>query len=374
MELDNRGHWVEHTTTLVEESSTEQGRPAMKTMVGVDLADARDPKQVGAKAANLGELIRAGFDVPAGVVLPATLDATVLPVAATEALGHLRADRFAVRSSAVAEDLAEASFAGQYETLLNVPREGVGDAIRTCRESASARRVAAYREAKGIGGSASAVAVIVQEMVDAQVAGVALSADPVTGARDRILVSAVKGLGERLVSGQATADEWWIESGKATCRAAPERAIDGATALRLAALAKSVAKHFGAPQDIEWAVDREGHLFLLQARPMTALPEEVHWESPDGSSYRRNFRLGEWFFEPLTPLFADWLVKRLEASERALVWRSSRIFPVRDHYSVLVNGWYFLDLAFLPKSPLGMVGLVLKLVAKGVPRAIVHPN
>ena len=108
-------------------------------LAGVDLADARDPRQVGAKAANLGELIRAGFDVPAGVVLPATLDATALPVAATEALGRLQADRFAVRSSAVAEDLAEASFAGQYETLLNVPREGVGDAIRTCRESASAR-------------------------------------------------------------------------------------------------------------------------------------------------------------------------------------------------------------------------------------------
>ena len=62
----------------------------MKTMVGVDLADARDPRQVGAKAANLGELIRAGFDVPAGVVLPATLDATALPVAATEALGRLQ--------------------------------------------------------------------------------------------------------------------------------------------------------------------------------------------------------------------------------------------------------------------------------------------
>src|SRR4029077_6948945 len=110
------------------------------------------------------------------------------------------------------EDLAEASFAGQYETLLNVPRERVGEAVRACRDSASAQRVVAYREAKDIAGSPSGVAVIVQEMVDAKAAGVAFSADPIRGVRDRVLVSAVKGLGERLVSGQAAADEWWVES------------------------------------------------------------------------------------------------------------------------------------------------------------------
>src|SRR5207302_4401231 len=121
---------------------------------------------------------------------------------------HLRGDRFAVRSSAIVEDLAEASFAGQYETLLNVPRTGVAAAIRACRASASAQRIAAYRDKKGLGAVPSAIAVIVQQMVDAEAAGVVFSADPVTGARDRVLVSAVKGLGDRLVSGQATADEW----------------------------------------------------------------------------------------------------------------------------------------------------------------------
>jgi rifampicin phosphotransferase len=331
----------------------------MKTMASVKLADARDAALVGRKASNLGELIRTGFDVPAGVVLPATIEDADVPAAAAEALAHLRGDRFAVRSSAIAEDLAEASFAGQYHTLLNVPREGVGEAVRACRDSASAQRVVAYREAKEIAGSPSGVAVIVQEMVDAEVAGVALSADPITGARDRIVVSAVKGLGESLVSGQATGDEWSIESGKATWHAASERAIDGDTALRVAAVAKSVAKHFGVPQDVEWAVDREGHLFLLQARPMTALPEEVRWESPDDGSYVRNYRLGEWFFEPLTPLFADWAVKRLEAR----VWEVTHQlygFPLPDRSHVLVNGWYFQGLDWLPRSRLRLAGTLLR--------------
>lgn len=341
----------------------------MKMMGCVRLADARDAELVGAKAANLGELIQAGFDVPAGVVVPATLDDASVAGAAAEALACLRGDRFAIRSSALAEDLADASFAGQYETLLHVPREAVGDAIRACRESASARRVAAYRDRKGIGDAAKAVAVIVQEMVDAEAAGVAFSADAVTGARDRVLVSAVKGLGERLVSGQATADEWWVEADKATCRAAPEEAIVADTALRVAALARAAADHFRQPQDIEWALDRRGRLLVLQARPITALPEEVSWEAPDRGSFVRNYRLGEWFFEPLTPLFADWLVNRLEGRAGEV---SQRLYgfplPARSH--IVVNGWYFQDLSWLPRSRLLLMGILLKgMLLKGAFRS-----
>jgi len=328
-------------------------------MACVKLADARDAALVGGKAGNLGELIRAGFDVPAGVVLPATLEDAAIPAAAGEALAHLRGDRFAVRSSAIAEDLAEASFAGQYETLLNVPREGVAEAVRACRDSASAQRVVAYREEKGIAGSPCGVAVIVQEMVDAKVAGVAFSADPIAGVRDRVLVSAVRGLAERLVSGQAAADEWWVESGKATCHAAPEAAIDADAALRVASLAQAVAGHFGKPQDIEWGLDGNDRLLVLQARPITALPEQVSWEAPDGGSYVRNYRLGEWFFEPLTPLFADWLVNRFEAR----VWDvSHRLygFPLRGKSYILVNGWYFQSLNWLPRSPLRLMAILLR--------------
>ncbi|HEY3195887.1 MAG TPA: PEP/pyruvate-binding domain-containing protein [Candidatus Dormibacteraeota bacterium] len=342
----------------------------MKLAAVLDLADATAVEVVGGKAANLGELIRAGFDVPAGVVLPARLADAALPAAVDEALGRLNGDRFAVRSSGIAEDMAAASFAGQYETYLGVTREGVVAAVRGCRDSGAAHRVAAYREKQRINDAPSVIAVIVQELVDAVAAGVAFSADPLTGVRDRVLVSAVKGLGERLVSGQTTADEWSIEAGNATCRARPEGAIDANTALSIAALARAAADHFGAPQDIEWALDREGRLFLLQARPITALPDEVRWEPPDGSSYLRNFRLGEWFFEPLTPLFDEWLVRRLEAREFELMHRWMGI-PVRDHHHALVNGWYFMDVGFMPDSPRAMIRMFLRHI---LPRAIRSPR
>ncbi len=331
----------------------------MKTMGAVDLADATEVEVIGSKAAHLGELVRAGFEVPAGVVLPATLDDVALTAAAGEALARLKGDRFAVRSSAIAEDTTGASFAGQYETFLGVSREGVAEAVRACRESGRAQRVAAYREKQGFADAPSAVAVIVQELVDAAAAGVAFSADPVTGARERALVSAVKGLGDRLVSGQTAADEWAVESGKATCRATPEEAIDADTALRVAALAGAAAEHFGQPQDIEWALDRESRLFLLQTRPITALPEEAQWEAPDGGSYVRNYRLGEWFYEPLTPLFDNWCINYMEARWRELAHRYFS-FAAHGRSHVLVNGWYFNDLGFMPQSRRALAGMFLR--------------
>jgi pyruvate,water dikinase len=147
-------------------------------------------------------------------------------------------------------------------------------------------------------------------------------------------------------------------------------AIDADTALRIAALARAAADHFGAPQDIEWALDQAGRLFLLQARPITALPDEVRWDSPDGSSYLRNFRLGEWFFEPLTPLFDEWLVKRVEAREFELMHRWMGI-PVRDRYHALVNGWYFMDVGFMPDSPPAMIRMFVRHI---LPRAIRSPR
>jgi pyruvate,water dikinase len=342
----------------------------MKTMTVVDLADATQVEVLGAKAANLGELIRAGFDIPAGVVLPATLDDADLRSAAREAVARLKGDRFAVRSSATAEDLAQASFAGQYETFLGISREGVADAVRACRESGRALRVAAYREKQGLGDTPSTIAVIVQELVYAIAAGVAFSADPMTGARGRVIVSATKGLGDRLVSGHAMADEWSIEAGKAVRRTGPEEAIDASAALRVAALATAAAHHFGRPQDIEWAIDGDGRLFLLQARPITALPEEVTWESPDGRSYRRNYRLGEWFFEPLTPLFDDWLVSRLEARLHELAHHNYG-FPPFERYHVLVNGWFFTDLDVMPDSMPALLSMMLR---HNLPRAIRNPR
>ncbi|MEE8191697.1 MAG: PEP/pyruvate-binding domain-containing protein [Gemmatimonadales bacterium] len=254
-------------------------------------------ERAGAKAANLGELARAGFLVPDGFVL--TTDAfgrflaanAINPDSSSEAVAAapLPADiadallaaaasfgdvPLAVRSSGVAEDLPGASFAGQYETVLDVRgAEALVAAVRRCWASAFSQRVATYGAAQGQRG-AGGMAVLVQRLVPAEAAGVAFSANPVTGERTESVVSAVRGLGERLVSGQASPDEWLVKGNDAVCQRAPEGAIDAARARAVADLARRVEAHFGCPQDIEWAVAL-GKVFLLQARPITALPEPI---------------------------------------------------------------------------------------------------
>lgn len=225
-----------------------------------------DAVSVGRKAAVLGELMAAGFEVPDGAVVPADAE---LP-ADLAGIGRLLGPGpYAVRSSGVAEDGADASFAGQYDSDLNVPAEGLADAVARCWASADSARIRAYAGGRVATGG---LAVLIQRMVDADAAGVAFTADPVTGERDTILVSAVTGLGDRLVSGEVSGDEWAVREGLAERRRTdvPE-AIDAATVLAVADLAQRVASYLGAPQDIEWAV-RGGAVQVLQARPITRLP------------------------------------------------------------------------------------------------------
>jgi phosphohistidine swiveling domain-containing protein len=272
------------------------------TLTGIDLVlsldevGSADAPRVGRKAATLGALKRAGFPVPEGVVVTtealvrtlaaAGLDAAAGPdqVAAVPlpgevadavatAAARLRGGPLAVRSSGVDEDLPGASYAGQYESVLGVPAAGLPAAVRRCWASAFTRHVAAYRHSRGVGREV-AMAVLVQPMVAAEAAGVAFSADPVTGDRDTAVVNAVRDLGDRLVAGRASPDEWVVRGAAATCRAAPEGAIDAVVAADVAALARRVEAQLGAPQDIEWAL-AGGELVLLQARPITALPDQV---------------------------------------------------------------------------------------------------
>ena len=145
-------------------------------------------------------------------------------------------------------------------------------------------------------------------------AGVAFTANPVTGDRAETVISAVQGSGERLVSGQASPDEWIVRNQEAMCRAAPEGAIDANQVLSVAELSRRVEAHFGGtPQDIEWAL-AGGQMALLQARPITSLPEPESWKAPLPGAWARNIRLGEWLGDPVTPLFASWGLPRIEES------------------------------------------------------------
>lgn len=290
-----------------------------------------DAPRTGAKAAHLGDLLNAGFRVPAGFVLaveaferfrtvngfgPSTRQAEVaaapLPDDVVEALltahSSIPDAPLAVRSSGVAEDLPGASFAGQYETLLGV--QGPADLLRAvsrCWSSAFSERVATYRAGR-VDGGVPPMAVLVQLLVQPDAAGVAFTVNPVTGARDEVVVSAVRGLGERLVAGEVQPDEWFVRDGRAHCGRTSEGAIGADEATLVADLARRIEAHFGIAQDVEWALAGK-KLFVLQARPITALPTPaaeqvaVPVEAPEGFWQREATH----FPRPLTPMMAGFM-------------------------------------------------------------------
>ena len=320
----------------------------------VDLAGVRftDVASVGGKAASLGELLAAGARVPPAVVL--TVEGTELApkersaavAAATRSLGD---GPFAVRSSGPSEDGTVQSYAGLYQTLLRVRAPDLDVAIQRCLASGRSERVARYA-----GADAGRLAVIIQRMIEPVAAGVAFTADPVSGDRRTCVVAATRGDGERLVSGETIGDEWVVRGRRATPRRRPERALTSRQARHIADTARGIAARHGTPQDVEWAIDAGGALWILQARPMTALPPDVSWEPPVRGAFSRTFRFGEWIPEPVTPLFESWLLTRMEdrLHEVHTAWVGQ--FAPRP-YHVILNGWYFYSLNFLP-IPGGSLG------------------
>jgi phosphohistidine swiveling domain-containing protein len=243
------------------------------------LAAATDYRIAGRKAATLARLAARGFPVRPGVVVPAdVMDQAAdqnLDVPADAAADLLSAARewgdmpLAVRSSGVNEDGADASYAGLFITVLDVRGEAaLVDAVRACWRSAFDAQVTSYA-----GAQPQRLAVLVQPMVAATAAGVAFTADPVTGERSCVVIDAVAGIGERLASGAATPDRWVVRGDAIHQDSTAEAAIDESRARLVADLARGVEAEFGAPQDIEWAlVDTE--VVLLQARAITSLPVE----------------------------------------------------------------------------------------------------
>jgi rifampicin phosphotransferase len=348
----------------------------------------------GGKGANLGELMTAGLPVPPGfcvttaayrqVVVEAHLAGAIVEAmrevrtddpgsaeAASESISALFEDLplpgdlaeeilaayralgeppVAVRSSAMAEDLPGASFAGQQATSLNVRgEEELLGAVRHCWASLWSARAIAYRERQGFDHARSAIAVVVQRLVPAEVAGVLFSANPLTGVRDEMVVNAALGLGEAVVGGLATPDSFTLdretlavrerhtglqvlqtvlaERGTTERPLDSERAakptLDDAQLARLGKIGLNIERHFGSPQDVEWAY-ADDRFWVLQARPITNLPpqplREVRWEPPfSGSAWWRR-QVVENMPEPLSPLFDELYVREgLELSIDALV-------------------------------------------------------
>lgn len=233
--------------------------------------------QAGGKANGLYRLINLGFPVPEGFVL-LDADADNFPEDLLRHYEALGGGLVAVRSSALDEDGSDASFAGQYETVLNV--EGfvaLQQAIRQCVASLQSHRATSYR-----GGAAGAIkmCVVVQRMVNARAAGVLFTADPVSARRDRLVIDAVHGLGEALVSGELTPDHYEINPrNEIVGRDQVDQTaavLSDAEIVQLAQQARAAADLFSEPLDTEWAIDHNGKLYWLQARPVTTLPADLN--------------------------------------------------------------------------------------------------
>jgi phosphohistidine swiveling domain-containing protein len=236
-----------------------------------------DAERAGGKAATLHELAACGFDVPAGFVIPADAPLEQIDDADlarwVDALGGFPV---AVRSSGVFEDLDDASFAGQYESYLDVTDSAQLRArITDCRDSVDSERVHAYLSDRGLDPRQATVAVLVQRLVDARTAGVGFSIDPVSGIEEHGLIECCRGLGEALVSGRVTPTRLTVrlDDGSVVQRVdgpeAAELSVTEAAAIARLMLRVQAFRH--RPQDIEWAIDTAGSLWLLQSRAITTI-------------------------------------------------------------------------------------------------------
>ena len=239
----------------------------------------------GAKAYKLAHVGKQGFRIPSGIVIPCKVVTSIsndeLAKEIFVCLKSMSPGPWAVRSSGIAEDGSENSFAGQFESILNVRDEaGLRDAIDKCVCSASSAQVVAYGKE-----DYQPIALLVQQMVKADCAGVAFSANPITGERNEVLINAVKGLGDKLVSGEVTPEEYVVHNGSLQKGDPISGVMTEQQAVELAEAVKQLEANFGDPQDVEWAIE-DDKLFILQSRPITALPPQpipIPIDIPDGT-------------------------------------------------------------------------------------------
>jgi phosphohistidine swiveling domain-containing protein len=320
---------------------------AFPSVVALDDPRAVDPALVGAKAANLAHARSAGLPALPGVVLTTSWspDHAESAVDAWRSLSGDGASRVVVRSSSTGEDGGESSMAGVFESVLDVGDE---QQFRVAVD-AVVRSAVAAREAGLVDAT---MAVLVQPMIDAQWGGVLFGADPVSGRRDRFLVAAVDGGPDALVSGRV--DGWTavldrhgrvreVRSGHDAARP-PRRHLR-----QLAALTRQVARTYGGPQDIEWAVTADGRLHLLQARPITTI-------GPDRGTVFGPGPVAESFPAPLATLEQDlWLAPMRDGLRAAI--RLTGAMPARtldrSPIVVAVDGMAAADLVALGVDPVG---------------------
>jgi phosphoenolpyruvate synthase/pyruvate phosphate dikinase len=284
----------------------------------------------------------------------------------------------AVRSSATAEDLPEASFAGQQETYLNISgADQVLEATRKCWASLWTARAIGYRARQNIPPERVALAVVVQLLVNAEAAGIMFTANPINGKRDEVLINAAWGLGEAVVGGKVTPDSITVsmpagsiiqrdtaeklvmtvrtESGTEeqpvpdTLKSIPVLSDD--RAIELARIGTQIEEQYGMPMDIEWTL-ADGRFAVVQARPVTALPEEyVEWAPPNPKGTYMRTSVADLMPEPLSPLFETLWIPTQKAQMQPLGKRMTGSEPTLvEDYLTTINSYAYLNAATPPRA------------------------
>ena len=255
----------------------------------------------------------------------------------------------AVRSSATTEDLPTASFAGQYDSYLNVVGpEAVLEHVRQCWASLFSERAVTYRLRNGFEHGRLEMAVVVQQMVVPQAAGILFTADPVTSSRKVASVEASFGLGEALVSGLVNADTFKVRDGEVVARAAAtnQPALTDAQVVRLVQLGRRIEAHFGHPQDIEWCL-AEDDFWIVQSRPITTLFPILEAADRENHVYV-SVGHGQMMTEAMRPLGVS-------------VWQLTAMAPMHE-----AGGRLFVDVTGRLASPRTRAGL-LEVFGRGDP-------
>lgn len=348
-----------HVTTTAYSQFVSSNQ--LETVIAAALAanDMAQPAAVEGAAQRIQSAFKAG-QVPEAVAAEITAAYTVLGEPAV-----------AVRSSATAEDLPGLSFAGQQETYLNIQgATAVMAMVQRCWGSLWTPRAIDYRQQHGIDQQTVRMAVVVQRLVPAEASGILFTADPVSGQRDRVLISASWGLGEAVVGGLVTPDSLTVEkaSGRVlnrqtadkqvmtTCTASATEeqpvpaalrlapVLDDAAAAELTALGVQIEQLYGQPMDIEWA-RAQGQFLVLQARPITALPtpEEaapLTWPIPPRGVIYGRTSFAEQIPNPTSPLFATFGLRMADIPTQELMKRFARSKITYSY--VPINGYVFM--------------------------------
>jgi phosphohistidine swiveling domain-containing protein len=376
---------------------------------------------VGGKGMSLAKMTNAGFPIPGGfhittdtyrtfisnnglqtkilsalkdvdTALPASLETASATISSLFAEGEIPPDiagsirgsyealgspekSVAVRSSATAEDLPEASFAGQQETYLNIHgEEALLEAVKKCWASLWTARAIAYRIKNNIDQNTVALAVVIQEMVNAEAAGILFTANPMNGHRDEMVINAAWGLGEAIVGGLVSPDTIIVDkaTGKVKKMDVAEKTVitvetengteekplndarrssqvmKEAQVIELVTIARRIEDYYGKPQDIEWC-RTNGQFYIVQSRPITALPEPpLDWTLPNPKAVMARGSFAEFVPEPISPLFATLAVPLAWDSTERLM-KNFGVTEKGSYQFAVINSYLYVGMVITPR-------------------------